>query len=271
MIQQHSREYYTQGQRFNDEYPLSIVAILAIIQMLTTFTIIGFEIGHILYNIRLTNLFVGFWASIPFTILWISMFATVCCCRRRSCATHALVQNFISFLFAFVLIGLNIAFIRRPNHCFLTANICDRLSDFNNVHLSWDCFYDDRSENCGYIRIALIKAQLAAGVIIAITCFIYFILYGIVASRISRVSRRQMHAPAAAVMAPVYQQSVPMPMRYEHQPYTMPSNPYQPSAPNIIPNYYRVPPETTPVITNTNYLPPNQGPTLYPKIQNDQF
>jgi hypothetical protein len=76
MHQQHSQAYYTREQRFNDRFPVSIVAILAVIQMLTTFGIIAFEIGHIIINIRLTNLFVGFWASLPFTILWISMFAT---------------------------------------------------------------------------------------------------------------------------------------------------------------------------------------------------
>lgn len=76
MYQQHAPIYYTREQRFNDRFPLGVVAVLAIIQMLTTFTIIGLEIGHILINIRLTNLFVGVWASVPFTILWFSMFAT---------------------------------------------------------------------------------------------------------------------------------------------------------------------------------------------------
>lgn len=75
MLQRHSSEYYAREQRFNDRFSSPLVAVLATIQMLTTFSIIGLEIGHILKNIRLTNLFVGFWASIPFTILWISMFA----------------------------------------------------------------------------------------------------------------------------------------------------------------------------------------------------
>jgi hypothetical protein len=76
MYRQHSQAYYTREQIFNDRFPLSVVAILAIIQMLTTFGIIALEIAHVIINIRLTNLFVGFWTSIPFTILWISMFAT---------------------------------------------------------------------------------------------------------------------------------------------------------------------------------------------------
>jgi hypothetical protein len=76
MHQRHSQAYLTQEQRFNDGFPVAIVAVLAIIQMLATFGIIAFEFGHIFISIRLTNLFVGFWASLPFTILWISMFAT---------------------------------------------------------------------------------------------------------------------------------------------------------------------------------------------------
>jgi hypothetical protein len=76
MPQPHSQAFYTREQRFNDKFPLSIVAILAVIQMVTTFGIVALEIGHIIINIRLTNLFVGIWTSVPFTILWISMFAT---------------------------------------------------------------------------------------------------------------------------------------------------------------------------------------------------
>jgi ABC-type polysaccharide/polyol phosphate export permease len=72
----YSRAFYTREQLFNDRFPLSVVAILAIIQMLTTFAIVALEAAHIVISLRLTNLFAGFWTSIPFTILWISMFAT---------------------------------------------------------------------------------------------------------------------------------------------------------------------------------------------------
>jgi len=76
MNRRHSPFYLTREQRFNDKFPLGIVAVLAIIQMITTFGIFALEIGHIIINIQLTNLFAGIWTSIPFTILWISMFAT---------------------------------------------------------------------------------------------------------------------------------------------------------------------------------------------------
>lgn len=76
MHRQHTQGYYTREQFFNDKFPLSIVAVLAILQMLTTFAIIALEIGHIIINVKITNLFAGLWTSVPFTILWISMFAT---------------------------------------------------------------------------------------------------------------------------------------------------------------------------------------------------
>lgn len=62
-------------QVFNDNFPLSIVGVLAIIQFLTTAAIVVLEILRVIINIRLTNLFAGFWTAVPFTILWISMFA----------------------------------------------------------------------------------------------------------------------------------------------------------------------------------------------------
>jgi hypothetical protein len=75
MYQQHPTVYYTKEQRFNEKFPLSIVATLAVVQMLVTFAIFALEIGHDILHMKLTNLFVGFWTTIPFTILWISMFA----------------------------------------------------------------------------------------------------------------------------------------------------------------------------------------------------
>jgi hypothetical protein len=75
MHQPYPPTYYPKEQRFIDKFPLSIVATLAVVQMLLTFAIVALEIGHNILHIKLTNLFVGFWTSIPFTILWISMFA----------------------------------------------------------------------------------------------------------------------------------------------------------------------------------------------------
>ena len=75
MYQPPSTIYSTKEERFNKKFPLSIVASLAVAQMLITFAIFALEIGHNILHMKLTNLFVGFWTIIPFTILWISMFS----------------------------------------------------------------------------------------------------------------------------------------------------------------------------------------------------
>lgn len=67
---------YRREQLFNEKFPLSTVGILAIVQLLTTTAILALEIVRVIINVRLTNLFAGIWTAIPFTILWISMFAT---------------------------------------------------------------------------------------------------------------------------------------------------------------------------------------------------
>ena len=63
------------NQHFHEKFPLSLVATLGVLQMLITFAIFALEIAHNILHMKLTNLFVGFWVTIPFTILWISMFA----------------------------------------------------------------------------------------------------------------------------------------------------------------------------------------------------
>jgi len=110
-------------------------------------------------------------------------------------------------------------------------------------------FFNGRRDSCDNTRLSLIKAQLAAGVIMATTCLVYLILYCIVASRISRADRRQAPAVVDAVMAPVYQQPLTSTINYQHQPYANSPHLYQPSAPVMVPAY----------------------PTMYPTIPNDRF
>jgi hypothetical protein len=188
----------------------------------------------------------------------------VCCCRRRSCATHAVVQNFISFIFASALIGINIAFIQRPYECFFTGRICKSPLWSDNISVPFQC---SNSSDCGKTRLALIKAQLAAGAILAATCFIYLIVYYVVASRAARTNRRQVLTAGDSVMAPVYQQPLTTATNYQHQPYTVSSNQFQPSAPVMVPPYHQVPPQRNTV----SYLPPNQYPTIYPQIPIERF
>lgn len=157
-----------------------------------------------------------------------------------------MAQNVISLLFAGAVIGINIAFIQNPYRCFFTAGICDTLSWSHSVTLPWGCTFDENSEECQNTRLALIKGQLAAGVVMAVTCIIYLIMYFVAASR-AKANRHQTQTIVHDVMAPV------------------PSQPYvphpQPSAPVMMPAPYN----------NPGYLPPNQYPTLYPQINNERF
>ncbi|CAF1360163.1 unnamed protein product [Rotaria sordida] len=275
MYEQHSTGYYnTKEQRFNDKFPLSIIATLAVIQMLTTFAIFILEIGHNILHIKLTNLFIGFWTAIPFTILWISMFAVVCCCRRQSCATHAVIQNIFGLIFACILIGFNIIFIREPNKCFFSEGICQTLSWTSYISESIECLVDGVSDGCGNTRISLILGQLVSGILMAITCLIYLTIYCIIYLRVSKANQCKIQTPAEVVMAPVYpsnQKILPMTISHHHQSCTFSSHPYQGPVPVMMAVY---PPQAPPLPSDMNYLnhiPINQYSTKYAQLTNERF
>jgi ABC-type transport system involved in Fe-S cluster assembly fused permease/ATPase subunit len=124
----------------------------------------------------------------------------------------------------------------------------------NDINLSYECL-NGVSIHCQNIRLALIKAQLAAGALIAVTCFIYLIIYTIVASRVSRADRHQVSAAADPAMVPAYQTPLTSVINYQHQPYMNSPHAHQSSAPVMMPAYQ-----------SANYVP-----TIYPQIPNDRF
>lgn len=166
-------------------------------------------------------------------------------------------------VFACILIGINIAFLCRPNHCFFSERICYSLSWETNISLPFECF-NGNSITCEDTRLALIKAQLGAGVIMAVTCLSYLVLYCTVSSRVSKSDRRQIPAITEAGMTPVHQPAIPsgVNVNYQHHSHMNPPYLYQPTAPTMIPNFAN---------TNGNYLPSNPHPTIYPQIPNDRF
>ncbi|UJR33187.1 hypothetical protein I4U23_020642 [Adineta vaga] len=269
--------HQTKQQRFHDKFPLSIVATLAIIQMLTTFAIFSLEIAHNLLHIKLTNLFVGFWTTIPFTILWISMFSVVCCCRRQSCATHALVQNILGFIFACMLIGINLAFIRQPDKCFFAEGICRTLHWTSYISDPIECLVDGRTNSCGNTRISLIIAQLACGVIMAMVCAIYLIIYCAIFLREAKVRQSEVTTVDDAVMTPVYPSSgkqLPLAISHHlhHQSCTVSSHPYSGSMPVMMNVYPSQAAQALPLDSNyINYNPSNAYATIYPQIGNERF
>ncbi len=202
------------------------------------------------------------------------MFYLVCCCRRQSCATHAVVQNIIGFIFASILIGINIAFIQQPNKCFFTEGICHTLSWTSYISDPIECLVDGLSSGCGNTRISLIIVQLASGILMAITCLIYLIIYFIISIQVSNSNRSQVATAAEAVMAPVYpsnQKQLPMTVSHHHQSCTISSQPYQGSVPVMMAVYPPQAPTLSPDGSYINYVSPNPYATMYPQITNERF
>ena len=203
-----------------------------------------------------------------------SHFRLVCCCRRQSCATHAVIQNILGFIFACVLIGINILFIQQPNQCFFTEGICRSLSWTSYISDPIECLVDGLSTGCGSTRISLIIAQLASAVLIAICCVIYLIIYAKIYVQVYKANRSPVIAAAEAVMAPVYPTNpkpLPMSVSHHHQTCTISSQPYQGAVPVMIPVY---PPQAPPLSVDGNYMnyvSPNQYSTMYPAITNERF
>ena len=168
----------------------------------------------------------------------------VCCCRRRTCATHAALENFLSLIFAGVLIGINIVFLRNPSRCYFTDDLCEKFSWTDTVSRSWRCFIDGSATNCEQIRLDLIKAQLAMGIVMAVLCVLYLIVYIIVLYRAKRSVRP---TAAQAVMAPV---------SYHHQHYVTPIHPQVSVAPSA----------PVQIASDINSYPP-----IYPRLTNDRF
>jgi hypothetical protein len=70
-----------QPQRWQRFWPTPFVAIIAIIQMLLTFAIVGLELWSMIINRKYSFFFIGFITSIFFTITWISTFTVGKCSK----------------------------------------------------------------------------------------------------------------------------------------------------------------------------------------------
>ena len=200
----------------------------------------------------------------------------VCCCRRTSCATHAVIQNIFALIFACILIVINMLFIRQPNKCFFTEGVCRQLSWISYLADSIECLVDGRSNDCGNTRITLIISQLMAGVLLAMTCVIYLIIYYRLIRRKSQTNPSSMLTANEPIFSSMYQPSkkqiLPMTVsHHHHHSYTISSHPYPTSAPVMIP----VPPPQMPALTSENYylnyLSPNQYATIRRNAANERF
>ena len=161
-------------------------------------------------------------------------------------------------------------FIRQPNECFFTEGICQKLSWISPLSDSIECLIDGLDSGCGNTRILLIIAQLAAGVLLAMTCLIYLVTYAIVIQRISSASGTQRTGTTESLMSPIYQsnqQRLPLGMNHPH-PYTIAAHPYHLAAPMMIPVYAPPLPSDGSYV---NYMTPNPYATIHSHIANDRF
>ena len=186
------------------------------------------------------------------------------------------MQNILGFIFACVLIGINLIFIRQPNKCFFSEGICQSLSWTSYISDPIECLVDGLATGCGRTRISLIIAQLASGILMAVTCLVYLIIYTRISLQLSKADRGQAITPVEAVMAPIYPTNPkPLPMNvshHHHQTCTIASQPYQGAVPVMMAVY----PPQAPMLaldgTYMNYGSPNQYSTMmYAQMNNERF
>lgn len=148
---------------------LAIVGgLLSIFQMVMTFAIIGCELGNSFVQFERMNAFVGYWAFPFFMCAWISLAGASCCCRIRCCRITALVFQCLAIPFAVCVIGFDGYFLNNPTKCFFSSCSYDWYSNYEDQY-STDSLYST--------KIPLIKGQLAAGVLILVSCIIYIVVF----------------------------------------------------------------------------------------------
>ncbi|CAF0844262.1 unnamed protein product [Didymodactylos carnosus] len=107
--------------------------------------------------------------------------------RHRGCATHALIENVLSLIFACVLVAINAKFIQNPrNKCYFTESICSNTNWITAIYDYAECGVVDRHGQCGNTRLNIIKGQLAAAVLMLAICLVYIILYIVTVIFVSR-------------------------------------------------------------------------------------
>lgn len=198
----------------------------------------------------------------------------VCCCRRKSCATHAVIQNILGFIFSCVLIGINLIFIRQPNQCFFSEGICQSLSWTSYISDPIECLVDGLAIGCGHTRISLIMAQLVSGILMALTCLVYLFIYTRISLQLSKLNRCQSIAASDAVMTSIYPtnpKALPMNHHHHHQPCSMAPQPYQTAVPVMMAVY----PPPAPMLAldgaYMSYNSPNQYSTMHSQMNPERF
>ncbi|CAF1677031.1 unnamed protein product [Rotaria magnacalcarata] len=167
-----ANSYWPNGQSWKHYWPVSIITLIAVLQLFVSFAVVGLHIAIV--TIGLASLCVVFmsWYVIGFVgwgifiTCWISIFCVSCCNRSSvACATYVMITNVLAFIFAAVLISFDNKFINGQ----LTAD---------SVMSSIGCITSyQNTPNMASIFVGITKGQLAGSVIMLVSSLLFIAIY----------------------------------------------------------------------------------------------
>lgn len=182
-----------QKQQWKTIWPVKILKLIAVIQILLTLAIIGLEAGSVAIHPFLATIYGGFFCSIFFILAWISIFTVskskissiqtiisirLACCNQDSlaCAIHTLVQNLLSIGAAIVVIYYDNLFINNPYTCILTFTTnCSSSSVIDSISSGLTSYSTKQTLN---------KVQIGCASGMMLTNVIYVIIFVVVTIRV---------------------------------------------------------------------------------------
>ena len=157
-------------RQWRRRFPCGVLTILCLLEMIFTFIILGCEVGSMIIDFYRMNAFVGYWAFPFFMCAWLSLAGAGCCCRTSCCISAALVFQCLAIPVSICVIGLDGYFLNNPLQCFFS-------NDCSSAYTSQSYGYPLNSSDFFNIKIPLVKAQLAAGVLMLVCCIVFIIIY----------------------------------------------------------------------------------------------
>ena len=155
-----------------EKFPTTLTGLLAFYQCLCTVAIIGCEIGSVLIDVFNATIYVGFWASLIFTITWVLQAVSASWRRNYKYATYTLVMQCITLVFTVCLIGFDAYFLIDSTACFFSSTLCTSQAPGRGIFYSTDNFNN--------VKIPLIKGQLAVGALMFAFSIDYIITYVVI-------------------------------------------------------------------------------------------
>lgn len=105
-----------------------------------------------------------------------------CCCRIRCCGITALVFQCLAIPIALCGIGFTAHFLNYPTQCYFSNN-CG-----SDAYYSYSDYYGLLNTTTLYnIKVPLTRAQLAASVLMFVSCVIYIVIFAITTYRVSKI------------------------------------------------------------------------------------